>query len=92
MPADLPGIIRKTNKGTKPEEIANHGGWLLAEFECPEHFALEAMMKSMWTYLLLAALGAVMVGNNLACNTMHGIGRDTEKAGEGLQDAADKNK
>jgi len=33
----------------------------------------------------------VIFANNIACNTTKGLGKDTEKAGEGIQHAADKN-
>ena len=48
--------------------------------------------KSTWTYILLAVLGALMLGNTLACDTVHGFGKDTEKAGDKIQDTADRNK
>jgi predicted small secreted protein len=31
----------------------------------------------------------VILGTNVACNTVHGFGRDVERAGEKTQDAAD---
>ena len=31
----------------------------------------------------------VLVGTNIACNTIHGVGQDVERAGEKTQDAAD---
>jgi predicted small secreted protein len=31
----------------------------------------------------------VLVGTNVACNTVHGLGQDVERAGEKTQDAAD---
>ena len=49
-------------------------------------------LAKIWSYLLLGILGTTMVGTNLACNTFHGVGKDTQKAGEGIQDAADRNK
>ena len=36
------------------------------------------------TLLMLVVLGA-----NVACNTVHGFGQDVERAGEKTQDAAD---
>ena len=30
----------------------------------------------------------VLVGTNVACNTVHGLGQDVERAGEKTQDAA----
>lgn len=40
----------------------------------------------------LAVIASVLLGNALACNTTEGAGRDVERAGEKLQDAADRNK
>ena len=31
----------------------------------------------------------LLVGMNVACNTVHGVGQDVERAGEKTQDAAD---
>ncbi len=31
----------------------------------------------------------ILVGTNVACNTVHGLGQDVERAGEKTQDAAD---
>ena len=31
----------------------------------------------------------VILGGNVACNTVHGFGQDVERAGEKTQDAAD---
>jgi predicted small secreted protein len=31
----------------------------------------------------------VLLGTNVACNTVHGLGHDIERAGEKTQDAAD---
>jgi predicted small secreted protein len=31
----------------------------------------------------------VLVGTNVPCNTVHGLGQDVERAGEKTQDAAD---
>jgi predicted small secreted protein len=36
-----------------------------------------------------ALLMLVLVGTNVACNTIHGMGQDVERAGEKTQDAAD---
>jgi hypothetical protein len=30
-----------------------------------------------------------LLGMNIACNTVHGVGQDVERAGEKTQDAAD---
>jgi predicted small secreted protein len=31
----------------------------------------------------------MLLGTNVACNTVHGLGQDVERAGEKTQDAAD---
>jgi predicted small secreted protein len=31
-----------------------------------------------------------LLGTNVACNTVHGIGQDVQKAGEETQEAADR--
>jgi len=31
----------------------------------------------------------VLVGTNVACNTIHGMGQDVERAGQKTEDAAD---
>ena len=36
-----------------------------------------------------ALLMLVLVGTNVACNTIHGMGQDVERAGEKTQDASD---
>lgn len=46
----------------------------------------------LFSYLLLTVLSAIMVSNNLGCNTTEGAGKDIERGGEHLQDAADRNK
>jgi len=46
-----------------------------------------------WRYtmrsVIFATLMLVMLGTNVACNTVHGFGKDVERAGEKTQDAAD---
>ena len=39
--------------------------------------------------IILTTLMLVLLGTNVACNTVHGIGEDVERAGEKTQDAAD---
>ena len=39
--------------------------------------------------IIFAIQMLVLLGTNLACNTVHGLGRDVERAGEKTQDAAD---
>jgi predicted small secreted protein len=34
-------------------------------------------------------MGIIISGTHLACNTIEGAGRDVERTGEGIQDAAD---
>ena len=38
--------------------------------------------------IILGTLMLVLLGTNVACNTVHGIGEDVERAGEKTQDAA----
>jgi predicted small secreted protein len=39
--------------------------------------------------IIFATLILILVGTNVACNTVHGFGQDVERAGEKTQDAAD---
>ena len=39
--------------------------------------------------IIFAALMLLLLGTNVACNTVHGVGQDIERAGEKTQDAAD---
>ena len=39
--------------------------------------------------ILFATLMVILLGTNIACNTVHGLGQDVERAGEKTQDAAD---
>jgi predicted small secreted protein len=48
---------------------------------------------SKWTRMLALTIGASMLlGYGLACNTAEGMGKDTQRAGEKLENAADRNK
>ena len=48
---------------------------------------------SKWTRMIVMGIGAAMLlGYGLACNTAEGVGKDTERAGEKLQDSANRNK
>ena len=38
--------------------------------------------------IIFAILMLVLLGMNVACNTVHGFGQDVERAGEKTQDAA----
>jgi entericidin B len=46
------------------------------------------MLKKFVLLALLVALGAPILG----CNTTEGVGKDVERGGENLQDAANRNK
>lgn len=39
--------------------------------------------------IIYAAVMLIFLGINVACNTVHGLGQDVERAGEKTQDAAD---
>jgi predicted small secreted protein len=39
--------------------------------------------------IIFVALLLLLSGTNIACNTVHGLGQDVERAGEKTQDAAD---
>jgi predicted small secreted protein len=39
--------------------------------------------------IIFAIVMLVLLGTNAACNTVHGLGHDIERAGEKTQDAAD---
>ena len=38
--------------------------------------------------IIFATVMLVLLGTNVACNTIHGFGQDIERAGEKTQDAA----
>ena len=38
--------------------------------------------------IIFAILMLALLGTNVACNTVHGLGQDVERAGEKTQDAA----
>ena len=42
--------------------------------------------------IIIATLMLVLLGTNVACNTVHGFGEDIERAGEKTQNAADRAK
>ena len=46
-------------------------------------------MKSIWTKLFMIVGAAFLTMNVTACNTTEGAGRDLERAGDKIQDAAD---
>ena len=39
--------------------------------------------------IIFATLTLLFLSMNVACNTVHGLGQDVERAGEKTQDAAD---
>jgi entericidin A len=52
------------------------------------------MESENWRYTMSRIIFAtlmmlVLLGTNVACNTVHGFGQDVERAGEKTQDAAD---
>lgn len=44
--------------------------------------------KSLGRALMFFAAAWTLIISSMACNTMEGVGQDTERAGEKLQDAA----
>jgi len=38
--------------------------------------------------ILATLMVLILLGTNVACNTVHGLGQDVERAGEKTQDAA----
>ena len=38
--------------------------------------------------IFAALMMLILLGTNVACNTVHGLGQDVERAGEKTQDAA----
>jgi predicted small secreted protein len=42
--------------------------------------------------IIIATLMLMLLGMNVACNTVHGFGQDVERAGEKTQNAADRAK
>lgn len=40
----------------------------------------------------LSVIASVLFGAQIACNTTEGAGKDMERAGEKIQDTADRNK
>lgn len=49
-------------------------------------------MKKLQKSLMCLGLLAVLTAPLAACNTMEGLGEDTQAAGRGLENAADDNK
>jgi predicted small secreted protein len=39
--------------------------------------------------MVFGLIGLALIGSGIACNTMEGAGKDVERAGEAVQDAAD---
>ncbi len=50
----------------------------------------ETMTTRTLTHPLLLATFALLVGGLSGCNTLHGIGKDTERAGEKIQKESDR--
>jgi predicted small secreted protein len=48
---------------------------------------MENLKRRFLALFMLASLASVLA--TLGCNTVHGVGRDVERAGEKTQDAAD---
>jgi predicted small secreted protein len=49
----------------------------------------ESVMKRFFSLFALLVMSVSLGGLSFGCNTMEGAGRDIEKGGEALQDAAD---
>ena len=49
-------------------------------------------MSKLIRIALCTAFVMTLLGNGLACNTTEGAGKDIEKGGENLKDAANRNK
>jgi len=48
----------------------------------------EFVMKTVIRLLALSVMSVVLLGAAIACNTTEGAGKDIEKAGDGIKDAA----
>ncbi len=48
-------------------------------------------LKAIRSAILVALMG-ILVITTTACNTIEGAGKDTQKAGEKIENAADRNK
>jgi predicted small secreted protein len=48
--------------------------------------------KSMLKTIAVFMAGWLLAGVAISCNTIEGAGKDTERAGEKIQDAADRNR
>ena len=59
----------------------------MLDLNCVRNFKLkeEITMRP----IIYATLMVLFLSMNLACNTVHGVGKDVERAGEKTQDAAD---
>lgn len=49
-------------------------------------------MSKLIRVVALSVMASVLFGAQIACNTTEGAGKDIEKAGDKLQDAAERNK
>lgn len=50
---------------------------------------MKRKIKSLLTVLVLTAGGFFVLTQVVACNTVEGVGEDTQEAGEAIEDAAD---
>jgi predicted small secreted protein len=66
--------------------IANHAALRLSVGEFRRR-DMEIVMK-----IALAAIAFMLAASAAACNTVEGVGQDTQAAGEAIEDAADDNK
>lgn len=49
-------------------------------------------MKNVWTKAVIVVGAAMVTMSVTACNTTKGAGKDMERAGEKIQDTADRNR
>lgn len=50
-------------------------------------FLMDKLRKILSALIILGSLASIL--STVACNTIHGIGKDIERGGEATQDAAD---
>ena len=53
---------------------------------------MDRRIKQVLTVLVLAAGGLVMLSRLTACNTVAGVGKDTEQAGHEIHEEADEHR
>ena len=49
-------------------------------------------MSKLIRIVALAVMSSVLFGASIACNTAEGVGKDTQKLGDKIEDSADRNK